>query len=81
MENINSKLTIELNEKGITISGAITPEELVNVTCHLMNITSEAISKQKGGNRESVLLSLFLAVAAEKDESILNGIEVVRLNA
>lgn len=81
MENINSKLTIELNEKGITVSGDITPEELVNVTCHLMNITSEAISKQKGGNRESVLLSLFLAVAAEKDESILNGIEVVRLNA
>lgn len=81
MENINSKLTIELNEKGITVSGALTQEELVNVTFHLMNITSEAISKQKGGNRESVLLSLFLAVAAEKDESILNGIEVVRLNA
>lgn len=81
MENINSKLTIELNEKGITVSGALTQEELVNVTCHLINITSEAISKQKGGNRESVLLSLFLAVAAEKDESILNGIEVVRLNA
>lgn len=81
MENINSKLTIELNKDGVSVSGAITPEELVNVTYHLMNITSEAISKQKGGNRESVLLSLFLAVAAEKDESILNGIEVVRLNA
>lgn len=81
MENTNSKLTIELNEDGISVAGAITPKELVNVTCHLMNITAEGISKQTGESREAILLSLFLAVASEKDESILNGIEVVRLNA
>lgn len=81
MENTNSKLTIELNKDGVSVSGAITHEELVNATCHLMNITSEAISKQTGERRETILLSLFIAVVSEKDESILNGIEVIRLNA
>lgn len=78
----NTKLKIEMSKDGeVSINGVLEEEDLVEVTCHLLSVTSTALAKLRKRSKLEALLSIVFSVIENgNDESVENSFNIQKVN-
>lgn len=78
----NTKLKIEMAKDGeVSINGFLEEKDLVEVTCHLLNVASTALAKARKRSKLEALLSIVLSVIENgNDESVENSFNIQKVN-